>query len=267
MTPIAIPRAATAGVRPSGWLGGMLLHQTRTELLKLMRAPDFVAGAVLLPVVLFVLFGARSLDETLDNGVALGPLIVAAFTTYGLLGIVLFTFGESLALERGQGWLRLTRATPLPGAIFLAGKLAAGVVISTMVIILMAAVSTGFGAGIDAATWLRVSGVGLAGALALAPIGFLIGLLVRPTAATAVCLLLYLPLSFASGMWIPANELPQVVQSIAPFLPTYHFAELAQSVLLKSSPWEHVAWLAGTFAITGGMAMIAYRRMVGRQFA
>ena len=267
MTTFAIPRSASTTAEPSGRLPGMLFHQARAELLKLIRAPDFVAGAVLLPAVLFLLFGARSIGSLLPDGTDIGPFIVAAFTAYGLLGVVLFTFGESLAVERGQGWLRLVRATPLPGVVFLVGKLVAGLAIGVVVILVIAMVSTAVGAGIDAVTWLRLGAVGLAGSLALAPIGFLIGFLVRPTAASAVALLLYLPLSFASGMWVPYRELPEAVQAFAPYLPTYHFAQLVQSVIGGGAPWDHVAWLAATFVAVGSLATIAYRRMVGRQFA
>ena len=267
MTTVAIPRASSASARPSGGLAGMLYHQARAELLKLLRAPDFVAGAVLLPVVLFVLFGVRSIGSTLPNGIAMGPFVVAAFTAYGLLGVVLFTFGESLAHERGQGWLRLSRATPLPAGVFLVGKLVAGLAIALILVVIMAVAATMFGAGIDAGTWASMAGLGILGALALTPIGFLIGFLVRPSAAGATALLLYLPLSFASGMWMPVSELPEIVQTVSPYLPTHHFASLVQTAVTGASPWEHVLWLAGTFVVAGGAAVVAYRRMAGRQFA
>lgn len=267
MTTLTIPRATSAAAEPSGRIGGMLFHQSRAELLKLMRAPDFVGGAVLLPVVLFVLFGANALGARLPDGTPLGPVIVASFTAYGLLGVVLFTFGESLARERGQGWLRLTRATPVPGPVFLIGKLVAGLAIGMTLILVMVLTATVFGAGIDAAAWLRIAALGLAGALALAPIGFLIGFLVSPGAAGAVALLLYLPLSFVSGMWSPVESLPAFVQTLAPNLPTYHYAQLVRTAVVPATPWEHVAWLALTFLVVGALAVVAYRRMVGRQFA
>ncbi len=267
MTTLAVPRAASPLARPSGGLVRMLSQQARAELLKLLRAPDFVAGAVLLPVVLFVLFGARAIGSTLPNGVALGPFVVAAFTAYGLLGVVLFTFGESLAHERGQGWLRLSRATPLPAGVFLAGKLVAGLAIALILVAIMAATASLLGAGIDAGTWAVMAGLGVLGALALTPIGFLIGFLVRPSAAGATALLLYLPLSFASGMWMPVSELPDLVQRVSPYLPTHHFAALVQTAVTGASPWQHVFWLAATFAIAGAAAVAAYRRMAGRQFA
>jgi ABC-2 type transport system permease protein len=267
MTTVVIPRASSASARPSGGLARMLYHQARSELVKLLRAPDFVAGAVLLPAVLFVLFGARAIGSTLPNGIALGPFVVAAFTAYGLLGVVLFTFGESLAHERGQGWLRLSRATPLPAGVFLAGKLVAGLAIALIFVVIMAVTATLLGAGIQVGTWVSMAGLGIVGALSLTPIGFLIGFLVRPSAAGATALLLYLPLSFASGMWMPVNELPEPVQAVSPYLPTHHFASLVQTAVTGASPWEHIIWLIATFVIAGGAAVIAYRRMVGRQFA
>ena len=39
--------------------------------------------------------------------------------------------------------------------------------------------------------------------------------------------LVYLPMAFAGGMWAPVEYLPATVQAIAPFLPTYHYVQLA----------------------------------------
>ena len=34
-------------------------------------------------------------------------------------------------------------------------------------------------------------------------------------------------MAFAGGMWIPVDFLPDTIQAIAPYLPTYHYAQLA----------------------------------------
>ena len=43
--------------------------------------------------------------------------------------------------------------------------------------------------------------------------------------------LIYLPLSFASGLFVPLNQLPVFIQNLAPYLPSYHYAQLAWSAL------------------------------------
>ncbi len=244
-------------------------RQARAELIKLLRAPDFVAPVVLLPVVLFALFGSPSIGVVTPEGLAIGPLLAASFSAYGVLGIVLFTFGEAVAAERGLGWLRLIRATPLPGWAFIAAKVTAGLALVVVFLIVMIPAATLLGVRMDAIAWLRLGLVVAAGGVALAPIGFVVGYLVRPSAAGAVALLAYLPLSYASGMWTPISELPDVVQRIASFLPTYHLTQLAHAAVgvPVGDVAGHAAFLAATFVVAGGLAAVAYRRVAARQFA
>jgi hypothetical protein len=46
--------------------------------------------------------------------------------------------------------------------------------------------------------------------LAIAPLGFLIGFLARPHGASAIALLILFPLSLASGVFMPVEQLPGV---------------------------------------------------------
>ena len=268
-TTTAPARRLSPDAMRSGGRLRMLAIQTRAELVKLLRAPDFVAPVVLLPVLLFVLFGAASLDETIDHGRRIGPLIAASFASFGVLGVVVFTFGEAIGAERGQGWLRLMRATPLPGPIFLGAKLAAGLVLALLFFAVLIPVATLAGAGVDAAGWLRVASVAILGGAALAPLGFVVGFVVRPNAVAAVTLLLYLPLSYASGMWTPYELLPEVVQRVAPFLPTYHVASLTHHVIGfgRDDALVHMLALVAALVAGSAAAAAAYRRAAGRQFA
>jgi len=273
MTSISTPANPARRMSPDAVRSGgqvrMFVLQTRAELVKLLRAPDFVAPVVLLPVLLFVLFGAASLGETIEDGRRIGPVIAASFASFGVLGVVVFTFGEAVGAERGQGWLRLMRATPLPGSIFLGAKLGAGLALAVLFFAVMIPVATVAGAGIDAAGWLRVAVVAILGGTAIAPLGFVIGFVARPSAVAAVALLLYLPLSYASGMWTPYELLPDVVQQIAPFLPTYHLASLTHHAVGfgRDAALVHAGALIATLAAGSALAAVAYRRAAGRQFA
>jgi ABC-2 type transport system permease protein len=266
-TPVA--RRPSPDAVASGGARHLLVRQSLAELLKLLRAPDFVAPVVFLPVILYTLFAGPQLGIVTDDGLAIGPILTASFTVYGVLGIVLFTFGEAVASERGMGWLRLVRATPLPGWAFLAAKLVAGLALVAVFLVVIIPAATLLGGGMPLDGWLRLSGVVMLGALAMAPLGFLVGFLVRPAAAGAVALLVYLPLSYASGMWMPVSELPEPVQALAPFLPTYHLNALGHAAVgvPTADVAVHVAWLVGTFVVGTIVAAAAYRRVAGRQFA
>jgi ABC-2 type transport system permease protein len=91
----------------------------------------------------------------------------------------------------------------------------------------------------------------LAGSIPFAATGFLIALLIAPSAAPAIINLIYLPLSFASGFWMPVRELPHWLQVLAPALPTYHLSQLALSVFgLAPSSGGPLHWaVLGRFAV------------------
>ena len=109
----------------------------------------------------------------------------------------------------------------------------------------------------------------LAGSLPFIALGFAIGYLSGPHAAPAVANLIYLPLAFASGFFVPVGQLPGFAQAIAPFLPTYHYAQLAWSALGAGSETlgTSLLWLAGYTALFLTLAVRAYRREERAKFA
>jgi ABC-2 type transport system permease protein len=81
--------------------------------------------------------------------------------------------------------------------------------------------------------------------------------------------LVYLPLVFASGIFLPLDQLPLAVQRVARYLPTYHYVQLAwDAVGANRGPVGHsVAWLAGYSIVFAWLAVRAYRRETERKFA
>ena len=61
--------------------------------------------------------------------------------------------------------------------------------------------------------------------------GLALGYFAKPNSAPAMVNLVYLPMSFCSGLWIPIFMLPKVLQNIAQVLPPYHVAQLALNAI------------------------------------
>ena len=251
---------------------GVLARQLRAELRLNVRAPEFVVPVLALPILLYFIFGAPRAAEPMPGG-TVGMFTMVGFGIYGVLNVVLFAIGEAIADERGRGYLRLVRTTPLPSWAYLAGKLAVAVVLAGAVVLLIGVAGTITGAGAPLQRWLGVTAVLVVGGLAIAPIGFLVGFLARPHGAGAVALLLLFPLSLASGVFMPVDQLPGVVRDVSMVTPTYHLAELARqaagfgAAAVASDAWRHVA-VIGAWSIAGFVLVaVTYRRMVARQFA
>jgi ABC-2 type transport system permease protein len=68
---------------------------------------------------------------------------------------------------------------------------------------------------------------------------------------------------------MPLDRLPGFVQQIAPYLPTYHYAQLAWSAVgVPSEPLlTSLAWLAGYTALFMALTIRAYRREQTLKFA
>ena len=261
--------APAAGVRRSPSRLGILVRQAIAEIKGQLRAPDFAVGVIALPVVLYMVFGAPRANEPMPGG-TVGAYLVVAFCIYGTLSVVLFGIGQAVADERGRGYVRLVRTTPLPTSAYLGAKLVLAAVLTVVSVACVGLVGMLTGAGLPLDRWAATAGVLALGGLALAPIGFLIGFLVRPSGAGAVSLLLLFPLSLASGVFMQVDQLPGVVRDISQVTPTYHLAELARSVAgfgVATDPLPHIAWIAAWSLAGTLVTVLAYRRLVGRQFA
>ena len=72
----------------------------------------------------------------------------------------------------------------------------------------------------------------------------------------------------ASGLFMPVTQLPGFVQKIAPYLPSYHYGQLAWSAVGSSSEplLTSLAWLAGYTVLFMAITARAYRREQSLKF-
>lgn len=259
---------------------GLVLELARAETIKNLRLPMFVISTLVFPAMLFILFGLPSASIDLPSGTKVGNLLIASFSAYGLLGVSIFSFGVAIAVERGQGWLKLLRATPMPAWTYFLAKIIVVIVFNILVVLVMFAVGY-FLADVRMPIWqwLRLGSVLILGALPFSTLGFALGYWASPNSASPVANLIYLPLSFASGLFIPLSQLPQIVQDFAPYLPTYHYGQLvwqvagkADDVALLLGPasgdtWTHISYLATTFVVFAILAIIGFKRDENKNYS
>ena len=253
----------------SGQIGPMLLQQARSEFLKLWRIPMFSVPTLLFPILLFLLFGVPNAGETLSNGISVGKYVMASFAAYGVLGIAFFSFGIGVANERGQGWTKLVRATPMPTWVYFAGKVVMALVFATLLLLILFLVAALIaGVRMPLGEWALLAVTLVLGMLPLVTAGFALGYWAGPNSAAAIANLIYLPIAYASGFLMPVQSLPPFVQSLTPYLPPYHYGQLAwRAVGLDDGQVAlHIVWLIGTAVVFGLLAVWGYRRDNGRQF-
>ena len=249
-------------------LGPVVAAQARAEFLRLIRAPAFSVPVIVFPIMFYALFGLPFAHERV-HGISVGSYALASFGAYAVISVALFSFGITVANERGEKTTVLMRATPLHPIAYLAGKVVATLAFSAVALVAL----FGFGAStggvhLAAVQWLALAGRLLAGVFPFITLGFAIGYLAGPNSAVALLQLISLPMSFASGLFVPLDSLPPFVRSIAPWLPAYHYAQLAWSTM--GAPTEPLAtsvvWLAGYTLVFLFVAMRAYYREETKTF-
>lgn len=232
--------------------------EAKTECLRMLREPMFVLPTLLFPALFYLLFGV--LLNRGRSGAA--QYLLATYGVFGVIGAALFGFGVTIAVDRQRGLLRLKRVLPVPlGAPLLAKALMAmGFALAVSVIVGLIA---HFAAGVRLAPsqWALLLVVDVLGALPFCAIGMYFGTLVSGNAAPALLNLLYLPMAFLSGLWLPLSMLPDLLGKLAPAWPAYHLGQLALKVVGHDQgmpAWLHVLVLA---VVSGVFFALAQRRL------
>lgn len=253
----------------SGTPGAMLVAHTRAQFLTFLRNVALSAVTVALPVILFTLLAASSPNQPYADGVTIGAYFLASMAAYAVSGVMVFNFGVTVAVDRGERVDLLVRASPLPPALYLLARVITALVFALIaLVVLFAFARLAIGVQLPAEMWLRLGASLLVGALPFIGLGFAIAYLTGPNAAVAVTNLTYLVLAFASGIFMPMASLPEFVRNLAPYLPTYHYAQLAWSAvgLHAESLGTSAAWLVGYGALFFVIALFAYQRDETRRF-
>jgi len=118
------------------------------------------------------------------------------------------------------------------------------------------------GVHLPVSSWALLFAVDVLGVLPFCAIGLFVGTWVNGQGAPAVINLIYLPMSFLSGLWMPISMLPDVIREIAPLWPAYHLGQLALTAVGQvpgGATLQHVAALAGFAAV---FLALARRRLV-----
>ena len=238
------------------------LNEAKYEFLMRLRLPVYVVPTIIFPLMFYVLFGLSRSRATLGS-TTVGAYLLATFGAFGVIAISLFGFGVGVAIERGQGWLQVKRASPMPPSAYFFAKIVMSLLFSIIMIALLFSLGLLFGhVRMPLSSWLGLVGALLVGVLPFAAMGLAIGCFAGPNSAPGVTNLIYLPMSFASGLWTPLEFLPKFVQHAAPFLPPYHLAQLALAQIGTGhgNGWLHVIALSGFTVLFLVLAAWGFRR-------
>jgi ABC-2 type transport system permease protein len=243
----------------------IFVNETRFEFLRLLRTRAFSLSVIGFPVVFYIFFGLIMNRGESIHGVLVAKYMLAGYAVFGMVGAALFGIGVGMAAELNAGWLELKRASPMPPLAYLLAKCITAMAFGVVIVSLLTALGVTFGhVSLTLAQYGRMIALAIVGVVPFAAMGMVLALLVPANSAPGIANMLYLPMSFCGGLWIPIMFLPRILQHFAVVLPTYHVAQLMLGSLgfpAAGSTSNHWLGLLGFTLIMLGVAWLGFRRL------
>lgn len=245
------------------------LALTRTHfrflLLENLRVPIAVGSAAIFPALSLLFF---VVPFGFGDDVVAATSAVIQLAVFGVLSSFLFTFGVGVADDREKAWDPYVRTLPAAATPRIVGRLLTGFVFALIAIVPVTIV----GAALTAASVTPLRFLAGLVAMLVAGLPFLLGGLavgysMPVKAALPVTQLIFFPLAFGGGLFLPPQLFPGWLQTISEVLPSrgardvviWAVQGIAPSLLTIVS---FVLWVVATAALAGW----AYRRDEGRRF-
>jgi ABC-2 type transport system permease protein len=180
-------------------------------------------------------------------------MVSLAMVAFFMLPVVLATYRE-------KGILRRFATTPVrPSAMLGAQLVMNGAVVLVSLLLTMAIGMTLLDMRLPDP--LLVLPVFLLGVLGLFPVGLLVASAAGSAkSATGWALALWFPSAFFAGLYVPVEHLPAALRRIGDLTPLGAFRQAIQAAWVGDVPRPlHLAVLAATFLIAGGLSVRLYR--------
>ncbi|MDO3385809.1 ABC transporter permease [Gilvimarinus sp. SDUM040013] len=252
-TLVSVPIARLANIY---WL------ESRTELIKNLRIPAFAISSIAFPVMFYVFFGLIFNRDGMSGDMP--AYMLATYSVFGVIGPALFSFGVGVSVERDQGWLALKQCSPMPISAYFVARVFSALVFGLAIALILFALGYIFGnVSMSPGQWTLTLVILLLGSLPFSAIGLWLGLSLKAQVAPAVVNLIYLPMAFLSGLWLPIQYFPEILQKAAWLMPAFHLSQLVLSVQGLSLGFNsilHILIILVTSAVFLGLAFRAFIR-------
>jgi len=239
-----------------------------SELKLALRYPVGIFVAFAIPLLLLVVFGSipgTTRPVAAFGGISFFNLYVPTLLVFVLLALGVGMLPQVLATYRQQGVLRRMSTTPVSPSWLLAAQLTVALLLATISI----AILLGAGAGIfslalphDVGGYLVSLAALVLTAAAMLGLGLCAAALAgSPQIAQAITALLFYPLAFFSGLYVPLSEIHSgLITTISKVLPTGAGVNALHAAFTGHSPGaEPLLVLAGWALLTSLAAARLFR--------
>lgn len=223
----------------------------------LFRQPGFWVPTVLFPAMLYGFFGAN-----MAAAGGMGAYAMASFAVYAVVGVGFYQFGVTVAQDRENPFTVWQRTLPGHAAAPWIARVAAALlfVLVAVALVLVAAWLIA-GVTLSVESYARLGGACALAAIPAVLMGTALGSVASSRAAVPLANLLFLPLAYLGGLWVPPIALPTAIATLSVWTPTRAMGEIAWAAMDgRALPGRYLAVLAGWTLLAAAITWAAQRR-------
>jgi ABC-2 type transport system permease protein len=211
------------------------------------------------PIMLYLFVGRSAGGSNIKlYGVTIAEYYMIAMAMFGAFSGAMTGNAIRISQERKEGWIRQLRLTPLPANGYVVAKLLASMALTIPAVVIVLLLGRFYG-GVHLAAWewIVIAIVIWLGAMIFTALAVAIGYRIQPDQVQPTAMLFYFLFMILGGILFP---LPQALQDVGKFTPTYQTINIAIDVMKGSSvdawlPIGLVIWLV----IFGSLAWASVR--------
>ena len=237
-------------------------HEVRAEQMLFWRNREAAFFTFLLPVILFLIFGAIYGDRLIAKEHIRGAsFLEAGMIGYGVAVTCFAGLAITLVVRRESGILKRIRTTPLPGWTYIAAVLTSTFLVVLIEVVLIVAVGRVLFSVAVPSRPFSLLAVLVLGAAAFAAMGLgIAGLIKSAEGSSAVINAVYLPMAIIAGTFFSPASYPTFLRRIAEVLPLTHFTKLTRDVMVRNQHLWSDSWSVAVVAAWGLVGLLGALR-------
>ena len=200
----------------------VVFRHTYSTILDLIKAPAYTVSTIAFPCLFYVIFAVPESTSPQSSN-----MLLASFSCFAVFGVMFLQFGVGISNDRQNSWYDYIRTLPIPVYKLMLSRLLSIIFFSFISALAIAIISILFtSTDLSFAEWIEFFFLLHMAGLPFCFMGLCLGFWFSEKSALPVGNLIYLPLSFAGGLWKPPKILPESVQDISIILPTRFYVEI-----------------------------------------
>ncbi len=212
---------------------------TQANFLMYVRNRAAIFWVIFFPIAYMLLFGAiyggQRIDPNNPNSVKVISFMIPGLVVMSLMSGGIIGNAGTMANWRERGVLRRIQTTPLPiWQLLMSRILVLSVVMVVQAFLLIGIGVIVFQASFDTVGLLEAIPLIILSAIMCMAIGQSVAALVsKAETVQIVCQLIFFPLLFLGGLFIPMNQLPEGLQAVGKFLPSGLVGDIVRAPMLS----------------------------------